>query len=82
MKKTSYAGCRFAPEIIQRAIWLCLQFTVSFRNVEDLLTERGITVSCETTRRQVNHCRVDVRRGFAQTAPRARQRDNIRARAG
>jgi len=33
------------PEIIQRAIWLYLRFTLSFRDIEDLMAERGIMVS-------------------------------------
>jgi transposase-like protein len=55
MKKVSYARYRFPPEIIQQAIWLYLRFTLSFRDVEDLLTERGVTVSYKTIRRWVNH---------------------------
>jgi len=55
MKKISYKGYRFPPEIIQQSIWLYLRFTLSFRDVEDLLAERGITVSFETVRRWVNH---------------------------
>ncbi len=55
MIKISYSGYRFPPEIIQHAIWLYLRFTLSFRDVEDLLSERGITVSYETIRRWVNH---------------------------
>ena len=55
MKKISYKGYRFPPEIIQQAIWLYLRFTLSFRDVEDLLAERGIMVSYETVRRWVNH---------------------------
>jgi putative transposase len=55
MTKISYAGYRFPPEIIQQAIWLYLRFTLSFRDVEDLLAERGIVVSYETVRRWVNH---------------------------
>jgi transposase-like protein len=55
MTKISYAGYRFPPEIIQQAIWLYLRFTPSFRDVEDLLAERGIAVSYETVRRWVNH---------------------------
>ena len=51
----SYRGYRFPPEIIQQAIWLYLRFTLSFRDVEDLLAERGIMVSYETVRRWVNH---------------------------
>src|SRR3984893_5456257 len=55
MPKISYAGYRFPPESIQQAIWLYLRFTLSFRDVEDLLAERGIMVSYETIRRWVNH---------------------------
>src|SRR3977135_3901650 len=55
MKKISYEGYRFPPEIIQQAIWLYVRFTLSFRDVEDLLAERGIFVSYETVRRWVNH---------------------------
>ena len=55
MKKISYRGYRFPPEIMQQAIWLYLRFTLSLRDVEDLLAERGIMVSYETVRRWVNH---------------------------
>jgi putative transposase len=55
MKKISYKGYRFPLEIIQQAIWLYVRFTLSFRDVEDLLAERGIMVSYETVRRWVNH---------------------------
>ncbi len=51
--KISYAGYRFPPEVIDHAIWLYLRFTLSFRDVEDLLAERGIAVSHETVRRWV-----------------------------
>ena len=55
MNKISYGGYRFPPEIIQQAIWLYLRFTLSLRDVEDLLAERGVAVSYETVRRWVNH---------------------------
>jgi transposase-like protein len=45
MTKIGYKGYRFPSEIIEQAIWLCLRFTLSFRDVEDLLAERGIMVS-------------------------------------
>ena len=51
MNKISYSGYRF----IQQAIWLYLGFTLSPRDVEDLLAERGVAVSYETVRRWVNH---------------------------
>jgi hypothetical protein len=37
MNRISYSGHRFPPEIIQQAIWLYLRFTLSLRDVEDLL---------------------------------------------
>ena len=46
----SYDGYRFPPEIISHAIWLYHRFCLSFRDVEDLLAERGILVSYETIR--------------------------------
>src|SRR5262245_39820157 len=55
MSKISYKGYRFPPEIVQQAIWLYLRFALSFRDVEDLLAERGIILSYETVRRWVNH---------------------------
>jgi hypothetical protein len=41
MRKISYKGYRFPAEIIQQAIWHYLRFTLSFRDIEDLLAERG-----------------------------------------
>ena len=57
MTKISYSGYRFPPEVIHQAIWLYLRFTLSLRDVEDLLAERGIVLSYETVRRWVNHFR-------------------------
>jgi putative transposase len=51
MRKISYAGHRFPPEIIRHAVWLYFRFPLSYRDVEDLLSERGIDVSYETVRR-------------------------------
>ncbi len=45
--KTMYKRHRFPPEIIQYAVWLYYKFNLSHRDVEDLLAERGITVSYE-----------------------------------
>jgi len=53
MKALSYRGYRFPPVIIQHAVWLYLRFTLSLRDVQDLLAERGIIVSHETIRRWV-----------------------------
>jgi putative transposase len=43
-------GHRFPPEIISYAVWVYHRFCLSFRDVEDLLAERGIIVSYETIR--------------------------------
>lgn len=41
---------RFPPEIISHAVWLSFRFSLSFRDVEELLAQRGIVVSYETVR--------------------------------
>jgi len=46
----SYRGYRFPYEIISHAVWLYHRFCLSFRDVEDLLAQRGINVSYETVR--------------------------------
>src|ERR1700686_4657377 len=53
MMPLSYRRHRFPPPIIQHAIWLYLRFTLSYRDVEDLLAERGLDVSYESVRRWV-----------------------------
>jgi putative transposase len=45
MTEISYAEYLFAPQIIQHAIWLYIRFTLSLRDVEDLLAERGMAGS-------------------------------------
>jgi transposase-like protein len=50
----SHARHQFPPSIIQHAVWLYLLFTVSYRDVEDLLAERGLDLSYETVRRWVH----------------------------
>ena len=54
MTPPSYRGYRFPADVIQRAVWMYLRFTLSYRDVEDLLAERGIQVSYETIRRWVH----------------------------
>ena len=46
----SYLGYRFPPEVISHAAWLNHRFCLSFRDVEDLLAQRGIEVSYEAVR--------------------------------
>ena len=46
----SYQGYRFPPDSISHAVWLYHRFGVSVRDVEDLLAQRGMTVSYEAIR--------------------------------
>jgi transposase-like protein len=50
----SFARHQFPPAIIWHAVWLYVRFTLSYRDVEDLLAERGLDVSYETVRRWVS----------------------------
>ncbi len=47
----SFKRHRFQPEIIRHAVWLYARFTLSYRDVEEMVAERGIDVSYETIRR-------------------------------
>ena len=51
MDKLSYRRHRFPGIVIQQAVWLYFRFALSYRDVEDMLAERGIDVSYETVRR-------------------------------
>jgi putative transposase len=46
-----YKRHRFPGEIISHAVWLCYRFSLSHRDVEELLFERGIIVSYEAIRK-------------------------------
>ena len=45
-----YKRHRFPPAIIQYAVWLQHRFSLSHRDIEDLLAERGIAASYESVR--------------------------------
>jgi transposase-like protein len=47
----SYRGHRYPVEVISHCVWLYFRFPLSFREVEELMLERGVTVSYETVRR-------------------------------
>src|SRR3982750_1305330 len=46
----SYKRHRFPPEIIGHAVWLSFRFALSYRDVEELLAERGVILTYETVR--------------------------------
>ncbi len=49
-KVSRYHRHRFPPQIISHAVWLYHRFCLSFRDIEELLSERGIVVTYETVR--------------------------------
>ena len=50
MKPLSFKRHRFPREVILHAVWLYFRFTMSLRDVEELVVERGVEVSYETIR--------------------------------
>jgi transposase-like protein len=74
MKQISYARHRFPSSIILHAVWLYFRFPLSFRDVEDLLAERGIDVSYESVRRWS----VKFGLGYARKLRRLRPRPDAR----
>ena len=50
MPAISYKRHCFAPEVIRQAVWLYFKFTLSLRDVEEILAERCIDVFYETVR--------------------------------
>src|SRR6202030_2657599 len=74
MDQLSYHRHRFPPPIIQHAIWLYLRFTLSYRDVEDLLAERGLEGSYETVRRWVLKFGPAIARQLRRCRPRRSDR--------
>ena len=70
MKPISYARHRFPPLVIRHAVWLYLRFTLSLRDVEELLAERGLDVSHETIRRWVAKFETAFARNLRRLRPR------------
>src|ERR1700751_2649339 len=72
MTPLRYCRHRFPPEIIQHAIWLYL--TLSYRDVEELLAERGLDISYETVRRWVLKFGPTIARRLRRRRPRPSDR--------
>jgi len=70
----SYRRHRFPAPIIQHAIWLYLRFTLSYRDVEELLAERGLDLFYETVRRWVLKFGPAIARQLRQRRPRPSNR--------
>src|SRR5437763_16106220 len=74
MAEISYRRHRFPPVIIQHAVWLYLRFTLSYRDVEELLAGRGLDVSYETVRRWVLRFGPLIAQRLRQRRPRPSKR--------
>ena len=74
MMELSYRRHRFPPVVIQHAVWLYLRFTLSYRDVEDLLAERGLDISYETVRSWVLKFGPVIARRLRRRRPRLRNR--------
>ncbi len=65
----TYPGYRFPAEIISHAVWLYHVFGLSFRDVELILAERGITVSHESIRQWCLKFGADLARKLRRRRP-------------
>ena len=70
MDKLSYRRHRFPGILIQQAVWLYFRFALSYRDVEDMLAERGIDVSYETVRRWAQKFGTIIARKLRRGRPR------------
>ena len=56
MRQLFFKRHRFPPDIIRHSIWLYARFTLSYRDVEEMLAERGLNISYKTVRRWLLKC--------------------------
>src|SRR5438067_3169832 len=65
---------RFPPVVIQHAVWLYLRLTLSYRDVEELLAERGLDISYESVRGWVLKFGPAIARALRRCRPRRSDR--------
>src|SRR5271163_4983401 len=70
MQPISYARHQFPPDVIRHAVWLYYRFTLSYRDVEELLAARGIDVSYESVRRWAMKFGPKIATGLMRRRPR------------
>jgi transposase-like protein len=73
MRHLSFKRHRVPADIIRHSIWLYARFTLSDRDVEEMLAERGMDVSYETPAPLVPVVRTDRRRPSAPRPPQAQR---------
>ena len=71
MSSSSYRRHRFPAAVIQHAVWLYFRFPLSLRDVEDMLSQRGIDVSYETVRRWSSKFGLAYARKLRRSHPRS-----------
>jgi transposase-like protein len=71
MRQISFKRHRFPPDVIRYAVWLYYRFTLSLRDAEELLAERGIEVSYETVRCWANKFGPVIAANLRRARPRA-----------
>ena len=74
MRGISYRRHRFPPLVIQHAVWVYLRFTLSYRDVEELLAQRGLDLSYESVRCWVLKFGPMIARRLRQLRPRPSDR--------
>src|SRR5712671_6878594 len=74
MAEISYRRHRFPSVVIQHTVWLYLRFTLSYRDVEELLAERGLDISYESVRSWVLKFGPMIARLLRQVRPRPSDR--------
>src|SRR6201984_2783159 len=74
MAPISYRRHRFPPVVIQHAVWLYLRFTLSYRDVEELLADRGLDISYVSVRSWVLKFGPAIARGLRACRPRPSDR--------
>ncbi len=70
MRQLSFERHRFPADIIRHSICLYARFTLSFRDVEEMLAERGLDVSYETVRRCFPKIGSTIAANLRRTRPR------------
>jgi putative transposase len=73
----SYKRHRFPPEVIAHAVWLYYRFALSFRDIEEMLASRGVTVSYEAIRLWCGKFGAEYARTLRRHKPRVGRRWHV-----
>ncbi|MFE2093391.1 IS6 family transposase [Streptomyces sp. NPDC059460] len=73
----SYKGHRYPVEVISHCVWLYFRFPLSFREVEELMLQRGVAVSHETVRQWCAKFGQDYANALRRRRPRPRDKSHL-----